>query len=367
MAKKKKAKIKLNRTAKIVIVILLLIVVAFAYTPVTSKIKIRLKGYSRHSVTVIYNKGLTKDVTERDYNEFIDKMIDNDEFVIDNLNRYYEIKYSDKDGYLKEINSLIKQDYNNDQINLIEEKSNDYLLKYLIDNKVSDIEKYFAVDIFKQDRIERYLNNKKDSYEETVLYVNMDRDKNYFEDPNVVKEYKVDMLVNKHNKLEESYEPELVKLDKCSLEEHYLTKEAKQAYDKLCDAITSDGLSLGVNSSYRSYKDQQETYDYYLRNNGQSYVDKYVATPGYSEHQTGLALDVMSLVGSPFKSTREYTWMKDNAYKYGFILRYEEGKEDIMGYNYESWHFRYVGEKIAKEIFDKNLTFDEYYALYLDK
>ena len=367
MAKKKKR--KLNKNFKIVLVLILIVVAIFAYNPVTSKIKIRLKGYSRHSVTMIYNKNLTKEVTERDYNIFIDKMIESDDFNIDYLDKYYEVTYKEKDGLLKEINSLIDKEYSISQINLIEEKANDYLLNYLIDNKVSDIDKYFEVDIFKQDRIERYLNNVKDSYENTVLFVNMDRDKKSFEDEaaNVIKDYSVNMLVNGHNRLEQNYTPELVRLDKCSVEEHYLTKEAKEAYDKLCDAITSDGLKLSVNSSYRSYSDQEEVYEYYLRENGQEYVNKYVAVPGYSEHQTGLALDVMSLVGSPFKSTREYLWMKENSYKYGFILRYQEGKEDIMGYNSESWHYRYVGEEIAKEIYEKDLTYDEYYALYLDK
>ena len=367
MEKKKEKKTKLNNKAKILIAIALFLFIALTYVPVTSKIKIRLKGYSRHSVTMIYNKNLTKTVTEKDYSEFIDKTVADDSFDVKNIDKYYELNYVDKDNLLIEVNNYISKDYKTSQINLLEEKATKELYEYLIENKVDDIDKYFEVEIFKQDRIDRYLKSNQGDYKDTVLFVNMDRDKPYYEDANIIKEYSVDMLVNKHNKLEEEYTPDLVKLDKCSEGEHYLTKEAKKAYDKLCDAITKDGLSLGVNSSYRSYQDQKETYDFYLKSYGQDYVNKYVATPGYSEHQTGLALDVMSLVSSPFKTTEEFKWMKDNAYKYGFILRYEEDKEDIVGYNYESWHYRYVGEKIAKEIFDSDLTFDEYYALYLDK
>ena len=365
MAKKKKT--KLNNKAKLLIVIVLFIILIFSYVPVTSKIMIRLKGYSRHSVTMIYNKDLTKEITERDYSEFIDKTVSSDDFKIDYLEKYYMIKYVDKDSLLKEVNSLIEEEYNIDQINMIEEVSNDYLTNYLIDNQVKDIEKYIKVSIFKPERIERYLNNKQDKYEDTVLYVNMDRDKDKYEDPNLIKEYNKEMLVNVHNRLDEEYKPTLVELDKCSKEEHYLTKEAKEAYDKLCDAITKDGLNLSVNSSYRSYKDQEEIYETYLNLYGKNYVNKYVAVPGYSEHQTGLALDVMSLSGNVFKLTDEYLWMKENAHKYGFILRYDEGKEDITGYNSESWHYRYVGEKIAKEVYEKGFTYDEYYALYLDK
>ena len=105
----------------------------------------------------------------------------------------------------------------------------------------------------------------------------------------------------------------------------------------------------------------------YLKLYGQSYVNKYVAKPGFSEHQTGLALDVKSKNGSPFKTTKEYTWMIKNSYKYGFILRFPEGKEAFTGYNPESWHFRFVGEDIAKYIHENDITYDEYFALFIDK
>jgi LAS superfamily LD-carboxypeptidase LdcB len=241
------------------------------------------------------------------------------------------------------------------------------LLEYTIKNELSDVDKYMEVDIFKSDRLERYIKADLPGYREKVMYVNMDRDKNYFEDPNIIEKYSVTMLVNKHNKLVENYSPELVRLDKCSTGEEYLTKEAKEAYDSLCDASLKAGMKLGVTSSYRSYQSQTEVYNYYLKNNGKSYVEKYVATPGYSEHQTALALDVKSLSGSTFKYTKEYKWMLENSYKYGFILRFPEGKEDLTGYGSESWHYRYVGVDIATYIHDKNITFEEYYVQFLDK
>ena len=114
------------------------------------------------------------------------------------------------------------------------------------------------------------------------------------------------MLVNTYNKLDENFTPELVKMDKCSEGENYLSKEAKEAFDKLCDASLKDGMKIGTTSSYRSYKEQQNVYNYYLKVNGQDYVNKYVAKPGFSEHQTGLALDVKSVYSSPFKNTKEY-------------------------------------------------------------
>ena len=93
----------------------------------------------------------------------------------------------------------------------------------------------------------------------------------------------------------------------------------------------------------------------------------YSARPGYSEHQTGLAIDVRSAdrVYTDFGQTREYEWAKENIYQYGFILHYMPGKQWITGYKTEEWHFRYVGKETAKIIKESGLTFDEYCAVYL--
>ena len=189
---------------------------------------------------------------------------------------------------------------------------------------------------FKVEKLDRYLNYFNGDYKDTIVRVNIGLDKKFYEDPNVIKEYSTSVIVNKYNKLDSTFTPsKLVELDKCSSGGEYLAEEAKLAYDNLCTASLKAGLKLGV------------------------------ATPRYYEHQTGLSLDVKSTVSSPFKKTKEYTWMIKNAYKYGFILRYPENKEDITGYNAEAWHFRYVGEEIAKYIYDENITYDEYYAIFM--
>ena len=105
----------------------------------------------------------------------------------------------------------------------------------------------------------------------------------------------------------------------------------------------------------------------YLNTYGQSYVDKYVAKPGFSEHQTGLAFDVGSRNTNVFANSKEYGWMQDNAYKYGFIERFTKRYESVTGFRREPWHYRYVGKKIATYIHDNNATLEEYWALYLDK
>lgn len=140
---------------------------------------------------------------------------------------------------------------------------------------------------------------------------------------------------------------------------------AKAFYD-MAKAAKTDGMQLMVSSGYRSYEEQEEVVNTYLKLYGQNYVDNYVAKPGFSEHQTAMSLDIASKSVNTFVNSDEYTWMMDNAYKYGFILRYPKSKEDITGYKCEAWHYRYVGKKIAKYIKDNNITYDEYYVMFLD-
>lgn len=176
------------------------------------------------------------------------------------------------------------------------------------------------------------------------------------------------ILVNKENKLNNDFKPNtLVKVTRCSLGNFYLEEETATAYEYMCLNLIDEGLNISINSAYRSYEEQEKLYDDYLKLYGKSYVNKYVAVPGYSEHQTGLALDLESLDCDIFKNSKEYRWIKNNAYKYGFILRYQEGKENITGYNAEEWHIRYVGRKAAEYIYKNNITFEEYYNMFIAK
>ena len=122
-------------------------------------------------------------------------------------------------------------------------------------------------------------------------------------------------------------------------------------------------------SAYRSYTNQETLYNRYVQKDGSIKADTYSARPGHSEHQTGLAVDVHNTVlpYTSFDKTNEFTWMKENAHKYGFILRYPKDKTNITGYDYEPWHNRYIGVEHATYIYENNITFDEYYIKYLDK
>ena len=174
------------------------------------------------------------------------------------------------------------------------------------------------------------------------------------------------ILVNKGNKLNNDFIPEnLVKVKRCSLGNFYLEEEAAYAYESMCVDLINKGLNISITSAYRSYDEQKELYNTYLKLYGKSYVDKYVAIPGCSEHQTGLAVDLESLEYDIFKNSQEYLWVKENSYKYGFIIRYKKGREKITGYSAEEWHIRYVGKKTAEYIYKNNITFEEYYDLFL--
>lgn len=138
--------------------------------------------------------------------------------------------------------------------------------------------------------------------------------------------------------------------------------EAKAALDRMFADAAAEGLSMRIASGFRSYATQKSLYQRYVNRDGVQEADRYSARPGYSEHQTGLAFDInkanMGFAGSP-----EALWLAANAYKYGFILRYPEGKESVTGYMFEPWHYRYVGVENAKMLFDSGLTIEEYFGI----
>lgn len=144
------------------------------------------------------------------------------------------------------------------------------------------------------------------------------------------------------------------------------SKQARTAFDEMAAEAKLSGINLTAFSTYRAYAYQVTLYDRYVQKDGVEAADRYSARPGYSEHQTGMAFDIGEVnyekhwASNSFKETEAGKWVAANAYRYGFILRYPEGKEDITGYMHESWHFRYVGKDIAEEIFKRNITLEEY-------
>lgn len=239
--------------------------------------------------------------------------------------------------------------------------------------KLNNIDK--KVNYFNYNYLDRYINYKKKnnnlSDKQIVLNVNMNLDYKFYEktipSKYLNKEY---ILVNKYYYVGEKYVPENLE----SLPLSYsrsgmkLTNVAKSALEELINAAKTDNMTILVTSSYRSYEYQVKLYNQYAEENSKEEADTYSARPGYSEHQTGLAVDIHNgkKVYTDFENTEEFNWMQENAYKYGFILRFPKDKVNETGYIYESWHYRYVGKDIAKYIHKNNISFEEYYAQFIE-
>ena len=138
---------------------------------------------------------------------------------------------------------------------------------------------------------------------------------------------------------------------------------AKAAFIRLRDDMINQGLNVGRSySGFRSYDYQKTLYDNYVSRDGQAAADRYSARPGFSEHQTGLVFDLTDKSGNLLEDARASQWLKDNAHNYGFIVRFQAGKEASTGYMPEAWHIRYVGKE-AKDIHDSGLSLEEYFGI----
>ena len=157
------------------------------------------------------------------------------------------------------------------------------------------------------------------------------------------------LVVNKHYPLSKDYNPGE-------------NPTAKAAFLKLIAQMQKEGYAVSNNySGFRSYGTQAQLYQSYVNREGQAAADRYSARPGYSEHQTGLAFDVIGTNGHLVEDESAAQWLLDHAADYGFVVRYLKGKESVTGYMHEEWHLRYVGKE-AKEIAASGLTLEEYYG-----
>ena len=152
-----------------------------------------------------------------------------------------------------------------------------------------------------------------------------------------------------------------------SLPEDYgsgLTDNTNNAFNQMKKDAQKEGLNLYISSGFRSYERQRSIYNNYVNTDGVKKADTYSAKAGHSEHQSGLAFD-LNTIDESFANTKEGKWVNDNCYKYGLILRYPKGKENITGYMYESWHLRYVGKELAEKLYNngKWITLEEYYGI----
>ncbi len=282
--------------------------------------------------------------------------------------RYYNLINSypyklEKAGYKdKEITTITKKLKDNEIDQLLEMKYNK-----LYDDFIN--EKYFMFKHLKT-YVDYYTEDSDQTITHAVAMVNVGANKDHYTDVKQTDTSKDELiLVNKYNQLPKDYAPE--DLTDISVQYCYgdneVSNEVYQKYISMYNAAKEEDLYLIITSAFRDYEFQDQLWNQYAKSQGEEWADSVAARAGHSEHQTGLTLDIVTYNSNmnDFENTDEFKWLQKHAHEYGFIMRYPKDKEDITGYDYESWHYRYVGVETATKIHELGITYDEYYAYYL--
>ena len=292
------------------------------------------------------------------------------------INYYNDYQYKQTNEY-----KLLEKGYSLEDTKTIFAKLSETEQQKLIDNDKDDkiislLEQKYFLEKNLEDYKEYINKNNETDYAKVISIVNVHANHKWYQlELNTNEDLSMLMNVNKFYALSETYTPENLKNIGLTYayDEEGENKLIDYAYDKfleLWQAANDQGFYLMVTSSYRDYESQKEIYDYRVSTWGERKADETAARPGHSEHQTGLVIDMTSKtepLADSFTDSEAYKWLKENAYKYGFIERYPEGKTYLTGYSPESWHWRYVGLEAAKTMHDEDITFDEYYAFYVEK
>lgn len=283
-----------------------------------------------------------------------------------NYTKTYEYKLTNV-GYNMDEIKILKNKFNNDKL--------DKLLKRKYDENIA---KFVNEKFFIYENLDKYLEYKKNEDEsdnsKIVAIVNTEANVEWLDNEKQTDTSKNElMLVNRLYGLDSSFEVKDI-----------VTVSSRYAYDNIkisgsivgqiesmAEDARNDGYTFVVSAGYRTYKEQQSLYDSYAKSYGKGEADEFVARAGHSEYETGL-----SFVFEPYKYTikvddektsAEYLWLRDNAYKYGFIFRFEEDKEYLTGFSADTWRLRYVGTDAAAMIHNENICFEEYYAYFVNK
>ena len=289
------------------------------------------------------------------------------------IKKYNEYLYTLTNEY-----KLLQKEYPMDEVKLILDNLDEDYIDLLLDEDAAyyrNIAMFLKEKYYLRKNLDRYLayqkKNKKLEPSKIVSLVNVNRDSNYYDNITPTKVDKdILMLVNKYNYLESDYVPDIVNVSSSYAYAGNKTRQdVLEAFIDMASAAKDEDITLIINSSYRSYDDQMKVWTSRKNMNGEQKADQYAARAGFSEHQSGLALDMAQFNSSEddFENAPGFTWLSNHAHEYGFILRYPKDCEEITGYSYESWHYRYVGVDVATKVYNENITYDEYYAYYLDK
>lgn len=332
----------MKKIIKILLILLLVTLAILLIVKIINKNKLKNKGYSENQIEKIYDLSFDVNIIlENDYCDKLDEILNSD-FDKNNLEQYLQdCKKTDSEEIIDPFVFELQQEK--------------YYIPY-------NLERYI-----------KYKETNDKTAKEIVTEVNCNLDKEFYND--IIKTDLTKgnlMLVNKYYYVDNTYEPDdpmTLKLNQYTYwEGSILSHDAYVAFTSMVDDASKLGYSLIDTSAYRTYEYQSYLYNKYLEENGLEWTLKSSAKPGHSEHHTGLATDIVKKGVSmyDFENTEEFDWIKNNAHKYGFILRYPEGKEYLTGYKYEPWHYRYVGVDVATYIYEEDIVFEEYYAYFCE-
>ena len=375
----KRKRKKNNKKKVLILIIIIILILSLVYILLPKNY-----GYNKKAIEVFKENDLYEQIKDKKiYSKTLEEAINQNSFNKEYFLEYLDIKYIDDKDFISNINKLLNLGYSSKDINAIYEKIPNSVSIISTSKYNKDIINIMNLSYFRIDNLKRYLdydimevksiydisNIKKDfNYEDVVTYVNANLDKEYYSSDNLISNEdasKIDVLVNKYHKLDENYEPsDLTIIDsKYASGTQKLRKEAQIKFEEMASDMAKENLKIYAGSTYRSYTYQKGLYDRYVKKDGFAAAETYSARSGYSEHQLGLAVDIVNDKWDYLsENDKEYDYLVKNSYKYGFILRYPRGSEYITGYMFEDWHFRYLGIELATKVFNSGLTYDEYIA-----
>lgn len=287
-------------------------------------------------------------------------------------NEYQDIIFKDQKNFGEVLTTFLPKGYSGKEINylLSLSENNINILKRKTYVNLQNIYNYKNFSANNIERYNKYKNKTNYSYEKVITYVNNNVDYDYYENSSLIIDTENDLiLVNKYNYLPNGYTPkDLDYVDGAYANKVPMKKVVKENFLLLQKYLKEKyNLELLPTTAYRNENFQTTLYNSYVSKYGKENADKFSARPGYSEHQTALAIDLKNIAikSDTRLNENDFNILNDNAYKYGFIIRYPKGKEEITGYDFENWHIRYVGKDNAKIIHDNSLTLEEYIDLYI--
>lgn len=376
----KKRRRKINKKRILVLILFLLIILSIGIYLIVPK----RYGYQKDVINVFKEDNYYEKIKEtKKYSKTLETAVIENNYKKEYFDEYLDINYVEEDNFINNINKLLDLGYKNKDINTFYEKvpkSIDVITSNKYDKNIIN---YISLDYFKEENLDRYIKydfidtnsvydttilKEKYNYEDTVTFVNAYLDKDYYSNDIPLskdKASKLDVIVNKYYKLDKDYKPEDLTVinSKFASGTQKLRKEAAGKFEEMASDMLKENLKIYAGSTYRSYSYQEGLYNRYVKKDGFKEAETYSARAGYSEHQLGLAVDIVNGKWNYLsENDKEYTWLINNSYKYGFILRYPHESEYITGYVFEDWHFRYLGIDLATKVHESKLTYDEYIA-----